>query len=165
MPRKAAVEWGVTILYTVYALIGIIHASAPTNTTVLVVDDRPFMRNGILSVLEAYEDVQVVGEASDGLEAIQYARMLKPHVILMDINMPQMDGIQAARIIKQENPETIIVGLGILENVTMPTALFLAAFTSYLDKGCIVEDVYPTITQCCHPSAEAGQPANNRAIF
>jgi PleD family two-component response regulator len=85
----------------------------PTKSTVLLVDDQPFMRKGIRSVPEAYEDIHIVGEARDGLEAIQYARMLKPHVVLMDINMPQMDGIQAARIIKEEDPETIIVGLSI----------------------------------------------------
>jgi DNA-binding NarL/FixJ family response regulator len=55
----------------------------PTNTTVLLVDDHTFMREGIRSILNDYEDMQVVGEATDGGEAIQYARMLKPHVILM----------------------------------------------------------------------------------
>jgi DNA-binding NarL/FixJ family response regulator len=64
---------------------------APTHTT--VVDDQTFMREGIRHVLQDYEDVQVVAEAKDGLEAIQYARMLKPDVVLMDIRMPQMNGV------------------------------------------------------------------------
>jgi DNA-binding NarL/FixJ family response regulator len=118
------------------------------NTTVLLVDDQPFMREGIRRVLEDYKDVHVVAEAKDGLEAIQYARMLKPHVVLMDISLPMMNGVEAARVITQEDPETIIVGLSIQELDTMPQAIHYAGFTTYLNKDCIVEDLYPTITRC-----------------
>ena len=130
----------------------------PTNTTVLLVDDQPLMREVMRSVLRDYKDVQIVGEASNGIEAIQYARMLKPHVILMDISMPQMDGVQATSVIKQEDPETIIIGLSVVEPGPISHALLQAGATTYLDKECIINDLYPTISRCLNRSALPGQP-------
>jgi DNA-binding NarL/FixJ family response regulator len=132
--------------------------ATPTNTTVLLVDDRPCMRKGIRSVLEDYEDVQVVGEASDGIKAIQYARLLRPHVVLMDISVPEMDGMQATRVIKQEDSETIIIGLGLVETSIMPQALADAGFAAYLNKESIGEDLYPTIARCLDCSSLPGLP-------
>jgi YesN/AraC family two-component response regulator len=91
-------------------------SSPPINATVLLVDDQPFMRNAIRGLLHDYQDIHVVGEASDGLEAIQHVRMFKPHVVLMDICMPKMDGVQATRAIKEEDPETIVIGVLALRN-------------------------------------------------
>ena len=71
---------------------------------VLVVDDHPLMRKGIRTMLEEHDDVTVVGEASNGLEAVSYVRTHDPTVIIMDINMPHMDGMQATRLIKQSYP-------------------------------------------------------------
>lgn len=131
----------------------------PTNTTVLLVDDHTFMREGIRSILNDYEDVQVVGEASDGGEAIQYARMLKPHVILMDISMPHIDGVEATRVIKQEDPETVVIGLSIAQAGTVPQALLRAGASTYLPKERIIEDLYPTIARCLDCSTLPGQPS------
>jgi two-component system NarL family response regulator len=78
---------------------------------VLVVDDHPLFREGIVGVLNGQPDIQVVGEASDGLEALVMARNLRPDVILMDVTMPGMDGIEATRLIKQEWPAACIVML------------------------------------------------------
>jgi two-component system NarL family response regulator len=75
----------------------------------MVVDDHALFREGIVGILSALPDIQVVGEASDGLEAIVMARNLQPDVILMDITMPGTDGIEATRQIKLELPETRIV--------------------------------------------------------
>jgi DNA-binding NarL/FixJ family response regulator len=117
----------------------------PINTTVLLVDDQPSIRQSIRSVLENCEDVLIVGEAGDGAKAIQYARMLRPHVVLMDISMPEMDGLQAARVIKQEDPETVIIGLSTAAVGTR--ALARAGFAASLNKESIVEDLYPTIAR------------------
>ena len=81
---------------------------APTQT-VLLVDDQPLVRKGIRAVLQEYEDVQIVGEARDGGEAIQYTRMLRPHVVLMDISMPQIDA--SSRISIPRSPDIYVWGL------------------------------------------------------
>ncbi len=82
---------------------------------VLVVDDHALFREGIVGILNAQPDIQVVGQASDGLEALVMARDLRPDIILMDITMPGMDGIEAARAIKQELPEVRVIMLTVRE--------------------------------------------------
>ena len=77
---------------------------------VLLVDDHPLVRDGIASLLRA-RGLEVVGEASDGLEALYKARLLRPDVILMDIRMPGLNGLEATRLIKTELPEIKIVML------------------------------------------------------
>ena len=78
---------------------------------VLLADDHALFREGIAGVLNSQPDMEVVGEASDGLEALVLARTLRPDVILMDVTMPGTDGIEATRLIKQEQPEARIVML------------------------------------------------------
>jgi DNA-binding NarL/FixJ family response regulator len=65
--------------------------------TVLVADDQPVVRAGFETILAAQDDIDVVGEASDGLEAVQHATRLRPDVVLMDVRMPNLDGIEATR--------------------------------------------------------------------
>ncbi len=78
---------------------------------VLLADDHALFREGLAGIISAQPDMQVVGEANDGLEAFVKAQELKPDLILMDVQMPGMDGIEAVRQIKQVLPETIIVML------------------------------------------------------
>jgi len=78
---------------------------------VLLADDHALFREGLAGIISAQPDIQVVGEANDGLEAFVKAQELKPDLILMDVQMPGMDGIDAVQQIKQVLPETIIVML------------------------------------------------------
>ena len=114
--------------------------------TVMLVDDHPLMRKGIRSVLEPYEDINIVGEASNGLEAVNLANVLKPSVIIMDVNMPQMDGVQATRLIKQSLPQTTIIGLSVNESAMVKEALLQAGASTYLNKDDVGEDLYLTIS-------------------
>lgn len=76
---------------------------------VLVVDDSSFFRHRIIDILKAEEDVEIVGEASNGAEAVTQAAALSPDVITMDVQMPVMDGITAVRQIMESNPSRIIM--------------------------------------------------------
>ncbi len=80
-------------------------------TRVLLADDHILFREGLAGIIGAQPDMQIVGEANDGLEAFVKAQELKPDLILMDVQMPGMDGIEAVRQVKQVMPETIIVML------------------------------------------------------
>jgi DNA-binding NarL/FixJ family response regulator len=71
---------------------------------VLLVEDHTLVRQGLRSALEAYPNIEVVGEAADGEVAVLNALKLQPAAIVMDINMPGMDGIAATRVIKQQSP-------------------------------------------------------------
>ncbi len=83
---------------------------------VLVVDDSPLFRQGLASLLDSRRDMQVVGEAGDGFEALEKTRETVPDVVLMDIIMPDCDGLAATRMIKQEMPHVQIVMLTVSES-------------------------------------------------
>jgi DNA-binding NarL/FixJ family response regulator len=83
---------------------------------VMVVDDHALFRDGMVSVIRSQPDMEVVGEAGDGLEAFIMAQQLKPNVILMDINMAGTDGLEATRMISQALPDTHIVILTVRDD-------------------------------------------------
>lgn len=85
-------------------------------TTVLLVDDHALFRQGLAGLLSSQDDIEVVGEASDGREAVEKARELVPDLILMDINMPGSNGLEATRLIKDELPHTRVVMLTVSED-------------------------------------------------
>ena len=78
---------------------------------VLVADDQPLMRAAFLMTLRAEEDIEVVGEAADGREAVELVGRLRPDVVLMDIRMPDLDGVEATRLIVDGHPETRVLVL------------------------------------------------------
>ena len=82
----------------------------------LLVDDQLLFRKGLRALLEEEKDFEVVGEASDGREAIDLARTTRPDAILMDINMPICNGVEATRIIKAEQPDVKIVALTVSDD-------------------------------------------------
>jgi RNA polymerase sigma factor (sigma-70 family) len=80
-------------------------------TRVLVVDDQTLMRSGLVGMLSVHDDLEVVGEAADGLEAVQRAAVLRPDVVVMDIRMPRMDGIEATRRLRAapDGPRVLVL--------------------------------------------------------
>ena len=102
---------------------------------VLIVDDHDIVRAGIRMLLDAQPDMAVVGEASDGKEAIEMAGSMKPDVVLMDISMPGTTGIEATRAIKKANSRIEIVGLTMHAEDRYSFQLLQAGASGYVVKG------------------------------
>jgi DNA-binding NarL/FixJ family response regulator len=101
---------------------------------VLIADDHRVVREGLSAILKTKEDIDVVGEAQDGQEAVEKARSLVPDVILMDVSMPRMGGVEATRVIKRELPHIGIVALTMYEEQKYIFDLVRAVATGYLLK-------------------------------
>lgn len=112
---------------------------------VLVADDDPVFRYGMRAILFSKPDVDLVGEARDGEEAIKLALELKPDVILMEINMPETDGIEATRRILAELPETGVLVLTMIEEDDSVFAAMRAGARGYLLKGADGEETIRAI--------------------
>ncbi len=109
-------------------------ASAKKTVTVLIADDQTLFREGIKDLLEDEKGISVVGEASNGPEAVAMAKKIKPDVILMDIKLPQMDGVSATRIIRKECPSTNVLILSSYEDEAHVTEAIQAGANGYLSK-------------------------------
>ncbi|NLI13852.1 response regulator [Pelotomaculum propionicicum] len=116
-----------------------------SRTNVLVVDDIANMREDIKRLLYFEEDINVVGEASDGKEAVQLAENLKPDVVLMDINLPGMDGIMASEVIVNKMPDTAIVIISIQGEPEYLRKAMAAGARDYLVKPFSGSDLAETI--------------------
>jgi DNA-binding NarL/FixJ family response regulator len=102
---------------------------------VLIVDDHEIFRRGLRSLLEPLPDFEICGEASNGLEAVEKAKALQPELILMDISMPQIDGLQATRIIRKEVPASKILILSQHDSSHMLAAALKAGASGYVTKS------------------------------
>jgi CheY-like chemotaxis protein len=100
----------------------------------LLADDHVVMREGLSRLLNEYPEIQVVGEASDGLHALRLARELQPDVVLMDLNMPGLNGIDATRILHAEMPRIRVIGLSMYEEEERARAMYEAGAAAYLKK-------------------------------
>lgn len=109
-------------------------AVSKKNVTVLIADDQTLFREGIKDLLEDEKGITVVGEASTGPEAVALAKKIKPDVILMDIKLPQMDGVSATRIIRKECPQTNVLILSSYEDEAHVTEAIQAGANGYLSK-------------------------------
>src|ERR1035441_7079157 len=98
---------------------------------ILIVDDNPTVLQGVRSLLSSRTEWLVCGEARDGVEAVEKAKTLRPDVVLMDIAMPRMDGLQATRIIRREVPDSEVV----LVSQNDPNLVARPGFFQELDGG------------------------------
>jgi PAS domain S-box-containing protein len=102
---------------------------------VLVADDHAVMRQGLALVMKEERDIEVVGEACDGVEAVELANSLKPDVILMDYSMPRMNGVDATRTISARMPTIRIVGLSMYSEADQAAAMISAGAAAYVTKS------------------------------
>jgi DNA-binding NarL/FixJ family response regulator len=114
---------------------------------VLLVDDHAMVRQGLRFVLDAYEDIHVVGEASNGAEALRLIEDVQPRVVVMDINMPTMNGIDATTHIKAHWPDLTVVGISINAGDENSDAMKRVGAATVLPKDTAVEHLHAAIVQ------------------
>jgi len=112
---------------------------------VLLVDDQSVVRDTLRSILRPYSDVDIVGEASNGEEAVIKVNQLHPDVVVMDIVMPRLDGIAAARQIQTVSPLTPIVGLSLHAKSYEVNAMVQAGAFEVINKERAIDDLYAAI--------------------
>jgi PAS domain S-box-containing protein len=117
----------------------------PRDIRVLFVDDHQVMRQGLISLISGQPDIQVVGEAANGLEAIRMVRQLKPDVVLMDVSMPEMDGIEATRQIKADIPDVRVIGLSMFDDEQMASTMLEAGAESFVSKTASLAELLKAI--------------------
>src|SRR5512137_797658 len=112
---------------------------------VMIVDDHNVVRSGMATFLRAYDDLELVGEAKNGLEALNLCRKNQPDVILMDLMMPEMDGIAATRAILKEYPDIKIVAMTSFEEEGLVHGVLAAGAISYLLKNVTSDELASAI--------------------
>ena len=121
---------------------------------VLLVDDHMVVRSGLSTVLAVYDDMQLVGEARDGEEALRLCERLQPDVVLMDLLMPKMDGVAATRVIKERWPQIQVIALTSFKEKEYVEGALKAGASGYLLKNVSAEELVNAIRR-----AAAGQPS------
>jgi two-component system, NarL family, response regulator LiaR len=147
---------------------------------VIVADDHPFIRKAIKSVLDPLNEIKVIAEATNGIEAVKYTIELNPDVVIMDIGMPELNGLEATRQIKAKCPKTAVLILTVYEDSEHIIGLLKAGAAGYLIKDIfddeLVHSIYNVVAGETVLSSQvasqlikyAGQPSQrieNQAVF
>ncbi|MDD5064257.1 MAG: response regulator transcription factor [Phycisphaerae bacterium] len=112
---------------------------------ILLVDDHAIVRQGLHSLLEKEPDIKVVGGAEDGRKALELTRELLPDVVVMDITMPNLNGVEAARLITQEFPKVKVIALSMHSDKTFVVSMLKAGASGYVLKECLSDELVEAI--------------------
>ena len=112
---------------------------------VLIADDHKVMRQGLIRIIDGKPDISVVGQAVNGREALELTRQLRPDVVVMDVSMPEMDGVEATRRIKADFPEVRVIGLSMFDDEHSSKAMREAGAESFVSKSASSSELLKSI--------------------
>ena len=130
---------------------------------ILIVDDHIVMREGLARLLAQEPDFDVIGQAADGQQAIEKAALLQPALILMDISMPVLDGIEATKIIRQQHPHIHIIGLSLYTEDERAREMLSAGASFYMSKSGPPSELKAAIRSCCWEIGPFADPSKSLA--
>ena len=122
-----------------------ISAAGDQRIRIVIADDHPTMREGLANLLKHRDGLEVIGQAGDGRQAISLASELNPDLILMDVSMPELDGIQATAQIRRAHPNICIVGLSMHDDETTRERMLAAGAADHLCKSCSTQNLIESI--------------------
>jgi DNA-binding NarL/FixJ family response regulator len=115
---------------------------------IIIAEDHAIFRSSLIMALKRYKtELDVIGEAANGQQLVELVPVLKPDVIVTDIQMPVMDGLQAVKIIKEQHPEIGVIALSLLSDVSVIKGMIKAGVDGYLLKNCNMEDLVMAIQE------------------
>jgi two-component system, NarL family, response regulator NreC len=112
---------------------------------ILLADDHPMVRNGLIKLLEPYKEFIVVGEAGDGEEAVKLTKKLEPDIVIIDLSMPKLSGIEATKLIRKNNPTTKVLVLTMHDNEEYVYQIFKCGAGGYMLKNTGKDDIAAAI--------------------
>jgi two-component system, NarL family, response regulator NreC len=112
---------------------------------ILIADDHGVVRQGLRVLIESQPDMKVIGETQDGLEAVELAKQITPDVMLMDISMPNLNGVEATHQIITDNPHIAIIALSVHLDKHFVTGMLKAGARGYIPKSCLFDEVLRAI--------------------
>ena len=121
----------------------------PNPIRVVVVDDHDVVRRGLSIFLRAFNDLKMIGQAANGHEAISVCEELLPDVVLMDLIMPEMDGIEATEIITKRFPQIHVIALTSLKDDAMVQKMLRAGAVAYILKNASIDELAQSIRTAC----------------
>lgn len=133
------------------------NTSAIKQISVLLVDDVTTVRKGLSTILQLMDDIKIVGEGENGLEAIRLAEQLKPDVILMDLAMPMLDGFEATRRIKAKHPEIGVIAFSIHDDVKTREKACAAGADAFIEKEAETQLLISAIREVAERTASRWQ--------
>lgn len=119
----------------------------PHPIRIVLAEDHAMMRDGLRSLIRKEKDLRIVGEAKTGTEAVEYAKKLGPHVMILDIGLPDLNGIDATRMILKDYPHIRIIGLSMHADRSLVGEMLKAGACGYVPKDCAVEELIESIHQ------------------
>jgi two-component system, NarL family, response regulator NreC len=115
------------------------------STRVLIADDHRIVRDGLRALLEKQADINVVADAENGRATVQMALRLKPEIVIMDVSMPDLNGIDATRLIVSQLPGVRVIGLSMHSDRRFVAQMFKAGASAYLLKDCAFEELFRAV--------------------
>ena len=132
--------------------------------SVVLADDHPIVRRGMRAVLESEKDLAVVGEAGDGLETVRLVERMTPDVLMLDLMMPGLSGLEVVRILRERVPQTRIVILSMYSNKAFIAESLKNGATGYVLKGCTEENLVRAVRDCAAGKRYLSPPVTDIAI-
>lgn len=131
---------------------------------ILLVDDHTILREGVRTLLNTQEDMEVVGEAEDGEQAVNLVKKIRPDIVLMDIGLPGINGIEATKRIKRENPEVKVLVLSMHDNEEYIAPVFQAGASGYVLKRLASKELVSAL-RAVHQGHSILHPALTDTVF